>query len=296
MQALFRKHDKLNPVPFILVIITLLGSFFLYKHFKTRDFYIINGYVTGKKSAHVMCSHTYLCNCHQQCSGSGKDQVCYTICDTCREHLYDVDWVVNSTIGNFIIDREDKQGLVKPKRWVNVNEADPVSDTRYFKNPIKGNKLSLFNNKKKTSTPYPGKIYDYYKVDRFVNSTETFKVKEDYNKLLTELNTKLSKLYKVNIILVLSEGKDFSFYEDLEANWLNGKLTDIIIGVDINPAHSINFVRIISFNEEELKERLRVEIQELKTFEFSKLEEILIKTLAKGYAIPDMSKWNYLLK
>ena len=53
-----------------------------------------NGVVSSKDSEHVSCSHSYQCNCHESCSGSGKDKSCHESCDTCYEHSYDVDWNV----------------------------------------------------------------------------------------------------------------------------------------------------------------------------------------------------------
>ncbi len=74
------------------------------------DVEIWNGEVTKKQRTLVSCSHSYQCNCRQTCSGSGSNQSCTQICDTCYEHSNDWDWDVSSTAGNFTIDRIDRQG------------------------------------------------------------------------------------------------------------------------------------------------------------------------------------------
>ncbi len=80
-----------------------------------------NSYVVTKEREEVSCSHSYSCNCLQVCSSdSNGGSSCHTQCDTCYEHSYDVDWVVQDTIGDFRISRIDRRGLGEPPRWTSV--------------------------------------------------------------------------------------------------------------------------------------------------------------------------------
>lgn len=286
----------------IIIMVICLGLF-CFKHFKTADYYIRNGYVTDKKRKEVSCRHSYKCNCVEHCNdictndSNGKESCsksCYEVCDTCYEHFYDVDWVVESTAGYFYIHTVDRQGLIEPKRWTIVNKGDPTATTAYFKNPIKGNKLSLFNNQKKTDIKYPNNIYDYYKIDRFINLTTFYR--HDLNKDITALNTVLSDKHNVNVVLILSSDKDHDFYQTLEANWLNGKLNDVIVGINIDKKNTINLVHIISFADELFKHTLQSDIASLKTFNYNKVEQVLLGVIEAQYKLPDLKEFAYLLQ
>src|SRR6185369_625968 len=69
----------------------------------TSDTEVWNGQVTSKTQDRVSCSHDYKCRCRSEttCTGSGKNRSCTssTVCDTCYEHSYDVDWAVHASTG-----------------------------------------------------------------------------------------------------------------------------------------------------------------------------------------------------
>src|SRR5574342_424492 len=111
----------------------------------THDVEVWNGVVTGKEQNTVSCSHSYQCNCRQSCTGSGKNQSCTTVCDTCYEHSHDYDWDVYTSINDTItIDRVDRQGVNEPSLWTAVKMGEPVSVTHSYKNYIKASPGTLF--------------------------------------------------------------------------------------------------------------------------------------------------------
>jgi hypothetical protein len=90
---------------------------------KTADTEVWDGRVASKKEVPVPCEHSYNCNCHEVCSGSGKNRSCSEECDTCYEHHgfmrtiqgNDYDWDVYTTNGETVtIDRVDRQGVSEP--------------------------------------------------------------------------------------------------------------------------------------------------------------------------------------
>src|SRR5271169_6686133 len=87
---------KITPKEFALqmgIQLVVAGAAAAIVHYSSvHDTEVWNGVVASKKSEHVSCSHSYSCNCHScNCDSKGN---CSTCCDTCYEHLYDVDWDV----------------------------------------------------------------------------------------------------------------------------------------------------------------------------------------------------------
>lgn len=68
---------------------------------------------------------SYSCNCHQTCSGTGNNQSCSESCDTCTRIEYDdcpycdyeYDYVVNTSLGNYVIDRNRFPENPQQHRW-----------------------------------------------------------------------------------------------------------------------------------------------------------------------------------
>lgn len=193
----------------------------------------MNGEVTGKKSVKISCSHSYQCNCVKSCSkDSNGRETCYDICQICYDHLYDIDWMVYSNIGNFIIDRLDRQGLKEPPRWSIVKIGDPVSKYHNYDNYIKASPDTLFRDqgvldKYKNLIPkYPDKIYDYYRVDRLVEVGTNVKDKKLWNQSISELNKKLGPAKEANLIIVFTTQPHEYFYA-LRQAWIGGKKNEI---------------------------------------------------------------------
>ena len=83
----------------------------------TWDRETFNGTVVSKEKDRVSCEHSYDCFCYESCSGSGENQTCHQVCQTCYEHSYDYSWRVHSDIGSLTISRIDRQGVNEPPRW-----------------------------------------------------------------------------------------------------------------------------------------------------------------------------------
>lgn len=108
-----------------------------------------NGWETG---AHIettvchkngSCKHTYecdphevsySCNCHPSCTGSGSSQSCTESCDTCYQTEYDncpycdneYDYIVDTTLGSFIIDTHRFPENPNDHRW---RESEHIPDS-----------------------------------------------------------------------------------------------------------------------------------------------------------------------
>lgn len=233
---------------------------------ETSDTEILNGKVTSKEKERVSCSHSYDCNCRNvtTCTGMGKDRSCSTsrVCDTCYEHRYDYDWIVHSTIGNFEIDRVDRQGIHTPPRWSVVETNDPVSKRHTFLNYIKAARTNVINRQNTKITypipEYPDRIYDYYKVDRAMNVGADIKNLAAWNKEVSELTKELGPSKQLNLIVVFTKYEE-SYADQLNAAWVGGKKNDVIVVIGTNDGKIADWVRVLSWSK---REDFKIDIRE----------------------------------
>jgi hypothetical protein len=210
----------------------------------TSDDETWNGWVTDKKKEWTSCSHSYSCNCRTEtsCSGSGKNKSCSTSehCDTCYEHSNDWNWIVYTSNRESIdIDRIDRQGAFTPPRWSSVKIGEPTARTHSYTSYIKAAPDTLFRHqglaeKYANKIPkYPGRIYDYYHINRLVTQGLSVTDSQAWNDGLEKINADLGAKKQANLIVVLTTEAD-SWYYALEQSWIGGKKNDVIlvIGMD----------------------------------------------------------------
>jgi hypothetical protein len=207
------------------------------------DIELHNGVVESKQRKKVSCSHSYQCNCRnvRSCSGSGKTRSCSStrVCQTCYEHSYDVSWYVNSNIKHYTtINRVDRRGLKEPPRWSAINIGEPMTFKSKYQNYIKADPETLFTQQglvekyKGKLLKYPKDIYDYYNVNRIVD-TVGISNKKEFNKKLSQLNGYLGPIKQVNIVLVFIKKQNREYYHALREHWLGGKKNDVIIVMNV---------------------------------------------------------------
>jgi hypothetical protein len=138
----------------------------------------------------------------ETCSEDSKgNRTCTPIYDTEYKSVYDWErrYFLQSTIGEYEIDREDAQGVIYPPRFNSVKLNDPVSKFVSYKNYIKGASDTLFKNKiedgPKIEYPF---LYDYYKIQRVFYVTDNIKELNEWDEPELDENdykTVKSKLY-----------------------------------------------------------------------------------------------------
>lgn len=285
-------------IVFTVIITTALLFAGTYR--EMGDTQVVNGQVTSKERVKVSCSHSYSCHCHTSCSGSGKNRSCSEHCDTCYEHSYDVDWDVHSTVGRFTIDRVDRRGLDEPPRWSSVQINEPVSDTRWYTNYIKGAPESLFNKtllvQNKYPIPaYPNKIYDYWHINRVVLDKVYL---GDVVKLNNNLNLALRQLgpqKQVNIVPVFTS-RDQDFARALEAAWLGGKKNDIVIVTGLDKDNeTIKWVYVFSWAKMSIVNvEIRDAVMALDKLDVDAYTNVVSQYVAKSFVRRPMQEFEYL--
>lgn len=225
----------------------------------TADHELWNGRVTGKKQVWVSCSHSYSCNCRQECSGSGKDRSCSTVCDTCYEHSNDWDWRVYASFGGDTnIDRIDRRGSNTPPRWDAVVIGEPFSESRKYTSYIKASPDTLFRKQGQEGKylgrlpVYPGKVHDYYRANRLVTygsvPPQDFKA---WNEGLSEINANLGSGKQVNMVVVLTD-QPHEWYYALEEYWIGGKKNDAILVIGVDPEGKATWAQVMAWTTSEL--------------------------------------------
>lgn len=279
------------------LIISIISAAIVY-HQNVGDTETLNGAVTNKKRVQVHCRHSYSCHCVTVSCGKNCRT---TICQTCYDHNYDVDWNVYSNIEDLSINTLDSQGLQEPPRWTIVKIGDPVSKLHSYENYIKGAPGTLLKDqglegKYKTLLPdYPGIIYDYYHNDRMVTIGYGLPDIKEWNKSLSKLNSIVGYQKGCNIILVIGRKLDREYFYALSQHWIGGKKNDIIIILNMD-GERIDWVQIMAWTDNEMfKVRLRDELFIMGNLnDRSLMMSIIDNNVRKFYVRKSMKDFKYL--
>lgn len=293
----------------ILMLGLLLVFWFITLQWNTSDTQILNGKVLEKTVDKVSCRHSYQCYCVEFCTG-GKDNSCHQVCQTCYDHSFDIDYNVKTNIADFRIKTIDRQGLKVPPRFAEVQKEDSVVITSTYTNYIKASNSSLFGSKitlsqaeKKEMPKYPLEIYDYYKINRVVDLTQSLP-----QSIMEEANTKLSDVLKevgynhqANAVIAITDKSEEYALKILDY-WHGGKKNDVvvIIGIDKQAKlnefnYPINYVRIHSWSLHNVFDvKLRDSILVIKELRLPLIITAIEKEIAADYQRRSFKEFEYL--
>lgn len=282
-----------------IVFIITCSVYYLGMVGQSIDTEVWNGEVTSKAKNKVSCEHSYSCNCRTE--SCGKD-CSTTVCDTCYEHFYDVDWDVYSNVeSTTTINRVDRQGLSEPPRWTAVQIGEPYSDTKMFQNYIKGAPKSLFNNKdlitkyQNIIPEYPNNIYDYYHIDRVISIGVNIPNIQSWNKGLAEILKELGPKKESNVVIVIVKSNQVDYAKALKEAWLGGKKNDTVVIIGSINYPNIDFVNVFSWSNKAILEvELRDEILATKILNKDKILSIIRNQILKNFSRRSMEEFAYL--
>lgn len=226
----------------------------------TADNEVWNGRIAGKARQEVSCRHSYECNCVNICSGSGKNESCTRVCQTCYEHSYDVDWNYSATTGETgSIDTIDRQGLKMPPRWGTIYPGEPFSSAHSYTNYILANPDSVLlggrgdvEHFKDLLPPENVAVYDYYRHEPVVNMGVPNIDTTSWTWLLKEINGDLGPAKQVNVVLVFVKTDDPRYTLALKDKWIGGKKNDAIVVIGSLDGHKIAFADIVTWSPNSL--------------------------------------------
>lgn len=269
----------------------------------THDTEVWNGVVSSKRQVWVSCTHSYQCNCHQTCTGSGKNRSCTTTCDTCYEHSNDWDWNVYTSNGEVItIDRVDRRGSHEPSRFTAVKMGEPTSQKHSYVNYVKASPDSLFRHQglvekySATIPAYPSNVYDYYRLDRFVTTSNVgFKERNDWNADLMHLNASLGAVKQVNIIIVVTRNMPRDWFYALEESWVGGKKNDAVLVVSVDESMKPQWAEVMAWTSNQMfKVKLRDDILALPTLDRKDTLNAVSTNVKATYQRKPMKDFEYL--
>lgn len=274
------------------------------RYLETYDVEILNGQVTGKYSKRVSCEHSYSCNCTQVCSGSGDKRTCSQVCQRCFHHDYDVDWVLNTTLGSIKISRVNSRGTTEPPRYTRAQAGDPVAQTNSFTNYVKAAPDSLFNTLAQKQAlqqfaqklpSYPDDIYDYHYVNRVLTDEVPLPDASGWNMELARLLRDLGPSKQVNVVIVFTKEADPRYADALNASWLGGKKNDVVVVLGTPAYPDIGWARVLSWTDREVfKVQLRDALQDLKTVDRASVLSTIDQHIRSGFTRRSMEDFSYL--
>lgn len=290
-------------VQFGVTVVLVAGGFFIGRWDATQDVEIWNGRIAKKDHGTEHCCHAYRCNCHEVCSGSGKNRSCHERCSTCYRHFYDKWW--NSTTTNderVFSDSCNSPSTSPPDRWVQIRVGEPTAVEHTYTNYIKAapgtilRRQGLLEKYKKLIPQYP-EVYDHYLVNRFFSvsvNTEGL----DWNRLnsgLAEINADLGARKQVNVIVLVVPIDDRGYLHGLEEAWLGGKKNDLVVVVGTPNFPKISWVGVMSWTKmEEMKLAIRDRIENLGTFDGEKILDIIRAEVEGKFVRRPMADFAYL--
>lgn len=233
-----------------LAVSTLLCIFFLSvtKFASMSDFDVLNGYVTGKYSEQVPCEHEHACG--ETCSGTGKDRTCVT--RYCKDHDYDVDWNVDTTVGSHTIERLDVRGLKTPPRWAQIKIGEPAageeSVTSYLlvdEDRFKTTQAVRDKYKDVELPDYP-RVYDYYRFNRIVNETSL-----DLSDIRTYLDTALKSdgaAKQLNVTLLITD-KDEDYFDLVNEHWMGVRKNDVVLAYGLENGNHVKWFHAMTYGD-----------------------------------------------
>lgn len=287
-------------VQIIVALIVAGASAAICYYSNVTDTEVWNGVVNSKKREEVPCSHSYQCNCHESCTGTGKDRSCSQVCSTCYEHSYDVDWNVYTSNNEVIeIDRVDRQGTTQPTRWSQVKIGDPTSVKHNYENYIKASPDSLFRKSgqkevyEKFLLEYPD-VYDYYHMDRLLVESGPVIDRVTWNNTLSNINARIGASKQVNAMVVITT-KPREYYYALEEHWIGGKKNDAVLVIGVNDNLQPVWVEVMAWVlDNRFKIVLKEEIMKLASIEATTVLPVYEKSIVSFYQRKPMHDFEYL--
>lgn len=264
----------------------------------THDVETWNGVITAKEKEKVSCSHSYSCNCHQVCSGSGKDQSCSQVCDTCYEHSYDVNWFAKTSNGERVdVARLDSQGLDQPPRWSSISMGEPTSIPHSFENFIKGAPGTLFRKTgqdKKFAVPSYPEVYDYYRMNRLIADSGMLYDAANWNADLSQINARVGARKQVNAMVILTM-QPREFFYSLEEKWIGGKKNDAILVIGVDSDLKPIWTEVMAWvTDETFRVTLKNDILSLPKIERTSVLSLFEKDMMELYQRKPMHDFAYL--
>jgi hypothetical protein len=285
-----------------LTLIALISTGYFYAlHLSVTDTEIWSGVVVSKDRVLTRCCHSYKCNCHESCNGSGTKRSCHEVCSTCYRHSEDIAWEARSSNAELVYrDGCNNPGTATPARWTGIRIGEPTAHEHEFVNYIKGNPtpLGLLTG---ASARYPGlipeypRVYDHYRADRAIAVGLAPPDLASLNTELAHINGELGATRQVNIILILVGSGDPKWMEGLREAWLGGKKNDLTVVVGFATFPRIAWTDVLSWTRnEDIRPKVRNRIRALENWDGTSALKIIEEEVKTRFERRPMAEFEYL--
>lgn len=265
------------------------------------DTEIWNGQITSKERVHGTYEEPYECMCSTDSKGNRS-------CSTCYRTHYTVHWYAHSTIGRFTVDSEDSTwrsvyNTPDPARYTTIQPGDPCSSANSYTNYVQAVPESLFAAVSGDMTkryanllpPYPDRIYDLYKINRFVtvgfNFTDAAQWNHDISMMLRELGPKK----QVNVIVVVVKTTDTDYQFALQKHWEGVNKNDVVLVIGSEDGTTVSWTSVLSWTKNEIfKVELNDQVRELGVIDRTKIVPMIGEQIAKNFERRRMREFEYL--
>lgn len=295
-----------------------IGTMAAGRYNDTVDYEVWNGQVENKEAVRYSCNTSWSSFPDPDCTEYRTRQVktgrtcftdskgkksCHDVYSTEYKSIYswEKSYFVYTDLGDYRIRREDSQGAVTPKRWASVQAGDPVSKTNRYTNWVKGSSHSLFNESVQLAEQYadeipayPIEIYDYYRVNRVLDTTGTVDNLNDLNERLSKALRVLGPEKQANAVLVITDISNPKFANAVWSKWNGAKKNDIVVIVGKN-GKNIDWAWANSWSKADIVNvKLRDDIVALKTFDAEKIIDVMESDIMQYFERRPMAEFEYL--
>jgi hypothetical protein len=190
-----------------------------------------------------------------------------------------------------------------PARYTSINVGDPVSKQNTYTNYVQAVPESLFTagdsatraKYVKMTPAYPDKIYDIYKIDRFVQVGFAFTDVAAWNLDISNMLRELGPRKQVNAIVVVAKTNDPNYMYAIRDAWEGANKNDIVLLIGSEDGQKIAWVDVISWTKRELfKVQLRDDVLALGTIDRTKIMPIVQRQIETNFERRRMREFEYL--
>jgi hypothetical protein len=295
------------PINIVIGIIVVAIIYFSGRYTGTGDVEILNGQITGKTRIHDSYEQSYDCNCRSVSCGKNCTT---TMCDTCYETHYTVDWDLQSTIGSYNVDYKDSilksvYSSPDPIIYKKAKKGQHCAKEHSYTNWVKAVPESLFNTKAHTMEQYNTKIPAYprvhslYKFNRVITVDANVKQKQQLNNQLNKALRTLGPSKQVNIILIVTGINDPMYRYAVENKWIGGKKNDAVVFIGVDKQNNITWTDVMTFAQNKGNElfhvTMRDKLKEVGTLnETNKIVNVITSTVQNKFDRISMAEFERL--
>jgi len=284
------------------IVIVVLGiGYWISISARMSDNEIWNGTISRKWKQDVHCCHSYQCNCHTTCSGSGKNRHCSTHCSTCYRHSRDVAWKAQTSNGETAFsDSCNSPGTSEPARWTQIVVGEPTAFEHSYDNYIQASPDKFpwrwdLREKHRAQLPEYPRVYDHYRVRRVIAQGVALPDAAQLDTALAEANARLGPKKWVNMFVVVTNVAKPEYADALAAAWFGGKQNDLIVVIGLPHGHEIAWVRALSWTKvEAMKRSIEQRILRIGMFQGAEVAKIIVGEVEERFIHRPATDFAYL--